>query len=494
MVMRIGGLVSGMDTDTIVRDLMKARRLPLDKLKQNKQLLEWKRTDYRDMNSKLTSFRDLVFNMKLQGTFMAKKAESSDDKILTVGSSTSANAGTYTIRIDELAEAASLTSGALEKKDSTTTMASLGLLTDTKLTITGEKGTETIDVATTDSISGLINAINAKSTTTGVKASYDENLGRLFFTSTTTGEKAKVELTSDDKTFLSGKLKLAQTTAEGKNAKVTYNGDIPAEFASNTFTINGISFTAKQAQMEGAPPIRVTVNQDVDSAFNTIKSFVEKYNELISTINTKVTETRYRNFAPLSDEQKEAMKDKEVDLWEDKAKSGLLKGDSTLSSILNSMRVALSTPVTGLPDKQINQLSQIGIKTGAYQDKGKLYLDEAKLKQAISENPDQVMALFTASDGKDTSSSADGLAFRLYDEVNGAVKALTEKAGTAAYLTDNSLISKDLRDIDDRITALTNRLTDIESRYYRQFSAMEAAMNKANAQSSSLAQYFSTGR
>ena len=77
--MRIGGLASGMDIDSIVADLMKAERMPLDKLKQKKQVLEWQRDDYRSMNTLLLDFRSELTQMKLSSKYRARTTTSTDE-------------------------------------------------------------------------------------------------------------------------------------------------------------------------------------------------------------------------------------------------------------------------------------------------------------------------------------------------------------------------------------------------------------------------------
>jgi len=91
--LRIGGLASGIDTDSIIKDLMKAQRIPVDKLKQNKQVFQWQQEGYREINNSLRAFRDKVFNMKLQATYLAKKAASSNEAAFTAVAATKSTIG-----------------------------------------------------------------------------------------------------------------------------------------------------------------------------------------------------------------------------------------------------------------------------------------------------------------------------------------------------------------------------------------------------------------
>jgi len=141
-----------------------------------------------------------------------------------------------------------------------------------------------------------------------------------------------------------------------------------------------------------------------------------------------------------------------------------------------------------------NSLASIGIVSGNYSEGGKLYLknDGADLKKAIQEDPDGVMKLFSKSsdiyDGK-------GVAARLYDEADKGVDDIISRAGaeSAKSLRDNSAIGKQLFFLDKQIKQWEERLEQIENRYWKQFTAMEKAINKLNAQSAWLAQQFSGG-
>jgi flagellar hook-associated protein 2 len=106
-MVRIGGLASGMDIDSLVADLMKAERMPLDKLKQNKQTLEWQRDGYREMNSLLFAFRNATFDMKLSSNYRARATNSSNSDKVTATATSSASTSSYSIsKVEQLATAA----------------------------------------------------------------------------------------------------------------------------------------------------------------------------------------------------------------------------------------------------------------------------------------------------------------------------------------------------------------------------------------------------
>ncbi len=147
---------------------------------------------------------------------------------------------------------------------------------------------------------------------------------------------------------------------------------------------------------------------------------------------------------------------------------------------------------------QLKSLAEIGISniniksstiTGSYADRGKLYIDETKLKQALTDNPDEVMALFTTNGATE---STDGIATRLYDKASALFNQITEKAGATASVETTYLMGKENIRLTKQLSNLAERLDDLESRYYKQFTAMETYLSQMNSQSGWLSQQFSS--
>lgn len=134
--------------------------------------------------------------------------------------------------------------------------------------------------------------------------------------------------------------------------------------------------------------------------------------------------------------------------------------------------------VSGLADGNLNHLSQIGINTGSYTEGGKLFIDDKKLTEALAKKPEEVMALFTTRDA-----AGNGVGARVYDTLNDIVKKLSAKAGSSSSSVDNSTLSQKLKRMDTEISRWQDRLTSIEDRYWKQFTAMEKALSKMNSQS-----------
>jgi len=486
-VNRVPGLASGMDIDSIVSDLMKVHRIPLDKMFQEKQRLEWKKEAYREINSRLSNLRELAFNLKLQRTFNAKKAETSNAAVVEVSAGTGAADGVYSITVEKLAKGAYLASeSSIGLESESSTLASLGLSKEKEyaFTINGEK----ISVNADETISDLVRKINSAGV--GVIASYDKNFDRLFLSTTSTGSSAKIEIkdANGNAKALFAALKIELDTdgtlkVTGEDAEFYING-VKLTNSSNTFTLNGVTFTLKGTSQTDTETL-VTVGTDVDAVYKSIVDFVNAYNEVISHINGKLTEPYYRDYPPLTDEMRKELDEDQIEEWTERAKSGLLRSDSLLIGITSGMRTALSSYIR---EGSFKSLSEIGITTGGYQERGKLYVNEAKLKQAISENLQGVMDLFT--------NSTNGIGTKVYDEIVRGITLITEKAGTSG-IADNSELGRKIRALDERMDEYEERLEMIENRYWNQFTVMEKMINEMNYQSLWLTQQFgmwSSGR
>ncbi len=392
-------------------------------------------------------------------------------------------------------------------------------------TINGEEFT----VSKTDTLSSIISRINSSSA--GVTIRYDTVNNRFAIQSKNTGSAAVID--NEDNTDGDGgnffkALGITTTTDQGgsitrgTNASLTIDG-VDVERSTNEFTIEGVTYKL-QEMASGADPISatVTVSSNPDELFEKIKGFVDKYNELVGLINTKLNEERFRDYEPLTSEQKAQMSENEIKLWEEKARSGLLRNDSTLSSILNNMRRALYDAIysdaSDSDSKLSLHLSSIGITTSSnYKDGGKLVIDEQKLKNAIINNPDEVVQLFAKDDSgisyyntlSDSSKKSErykesGLAVRLSDIIqdnirvignsNGQKGALLEKAGMIGDSSEyTNLLYKEIKSYDKSIYEMTIKLIEKENSYYNMFAAMEDALNKMYSQSSWLAAQFSQG-
>lgn len=271
----------------------------------------------------------------------------------------------------------------------------------------------------------------------------------------------------------------------GQNAKLTIDG-VAIERNTNTFEIDGITMELTGKSTES---IDLTTTRDTDKIVDSLKSFVEDYNSLIEELNGYLTEkATYRTYAPLTSEQKKEMSDKEIELWEEKSKSGLLRNDSNISGFLSDMRLALYSTVEGAGIS----LYDIGIETSdSWKDNGKLVIDEEKLKQAVATNADGIRKLFTDTE--------KGLAVQLQNAIKSAANvssgspgSLVRYAGTKDVLLTNNTLYNEMKSITETLANLNTKYEQEKTRYWKQFTAMEQAISNMNSQSSWLAQQFSS--
>lgn len=344
----------------------------------------------------------------------------------------------------------------------------------------------------TDTVASLVSKINASSA--GVTAGFNSSTGEMTINNTDTSSTTAVSLSGDLFTNSNG-FKQDGLSATGKMAKVNVNG-MDMQYAGNNFTVNGVSVTLNSVSGTGGVT-NINVKSDTSTILSTIKSFISDYNTLIDKVNSELDESVYRSYAPLTDTQKSTMTDDQIKLWEDKAKSGSLRNDTTLSKMVSDLRMTSLASVTTSDGTTLN-LQTLGITTGTYSEKGKLVIqDEDKLKAAIEANPDRVAELFgkTSSDTSAASTSS-GVFTRMSKIANTALTSLYSAVGTSTTSTStntdfasNSELSRQITAMDNKISDFKEFMTRIENSYYTKFTAMESAVNKYNSMSSSLSSF-----
>ncbi|MUK90798.1 flagellar hook-associated protein 2 [Ornithinibacillus sp. L9] len=493
--MRVGGLSSGMDIESIVNNLMSAERMPLQKMEQDRTLLEWKRDGFREVYQKLYEFDEMILDMKLSSTYNSKSVSSSQESAVTATGSTSAGNGTYSINVTELAKSAiNVSSGEVEidpntpLKD-TNYAGGFGEFTNAFETFNKDGSTtqHTIEIKETDTLNDVLKRIS--SADNNVRAFYDQNTQKVILETTRTGNYNADPNVHDgaevvfNHGFFTDTLKLdTANETGGENAQFQYNG-IEMTSYDNSYKLGGVTFQFKDKTNGTAI---LTVENDVDASFEKIMKFVDTYNEIVDMINGSQHEEKYRDYKPLTQEQKDEMSDKEIELWEERAKSGILRGESSLSSGLFSMRQSwYSTVDTG---GSYTSVTQVGIKTSSnYMDGGKLIVDEEELKNALREDPASIQNLFS----KNAEGNSRGLVNRVEDALETTMKQIEQRAGKPTSITlDNYTLGKRMKDLNSRISAFEARMVQVENRYWSQFTAMEKAISQMNQQSSQLMSQF----
>ena len=187
----------------------------------------------------------------------------------------------------------------------------------------------------------------------------------------------------------------------------------------------------------------------------------------------------------MTEAQKKEMEAKDIEEWEAKAKSGLLKNDPALSKLVNSLRSSIYQKVEGIG----LALSDICITTGSYLEKGKLHVYETKLAKYIKERPDDVMNLFMQS----SPSGAELSTSEKYAQ-SGFFARMTSTFNTYYDSLQIDRMDRGIREYEDKISDLEIKLYEIQERYYRQFARLEAALSNMYSQQSWLYAQFNQGQ
>ncbi|MEL7608356.1 MAG: flagellar filament capping protein FliD [Bacillota bacterium] len=486
-VLRFSGMSSGLDTESIVESLLKVDQFKVDKQQKLKTKLEWKSEAYRDVNLQLRTFRqnnmsvlNAATNMFSSDAYKTYKTTMlTDSNAVSVSANSAATAGTMTINsITRLAKAASQSSAGIFSGDISleTALADLDFAND----LTFEDGEisfsingETFAFDEETSLSTVINTVNANSKA-GVTMSYSSLKKGFTITAKETGADSTVNIVNlkgnafSDENSAFG---IDQGEYHGQNALLSIDS-VTVEKSTNTFTIDGITYTLKG---ETNSAVSFSVERDITSTYDKIVSFINNYNELISGLQSKIDEETYSAYEPLTDDEREALSETEATKWEEKAKSGLLRYDSNISSLLSTMRQAFYEAVQGTGKSP----ADIGLSTGSYADKGKIIINADKLKEALENNPDEVARIFTnASSSTDTTTKykESGLVAR----ISNAMSQYTETSTSVTLANNDEAVTK----ADERLEQLQDWLQEREDSYWKRFTAMETAIATLNSQTS----------
>lgn len=524
-LLRMTGLYSGMDTESIVSQLVSAKQKRVTTLKAEQTKVEWKQNVWQDMNKKIYSlYSSTLSNLRLSSAYMKKTTTSSDTTKATVVASEAAVNGTQTLKINHLAKAGYLTGAELKPKkktekneDGTETTKEVDWETTDKLadinaelvgkTITISTGTGEDEKIKEIAITGemTISEFTSQLKEAGVNASFDTKNQRFFISSKATGLKNDFSITSNQ--LASGTSALSalglDTTASSdctrvvaQDAEIVLNG-ATFQSDSNAFSINGLTINAVGETKE---EITIVTSTDYESIYDTIKDFISEYNDIINEINQKYNADSARDYDMLTDEEKESMTDEQIENWENKIKGSLLRKDSTLSSIMNAMNTAMTSGyyTNNLSEEEKEKMTQEEIDKWYEKNGNKKYLFDFGIDKLnyFEAEEDERYAFHIDGDKDDDKTSAE------IDKLKKAIA--TDPEGTAEFFaslcknmydvlnekmekTDYSSIYKVYEDkrlqseYDDYTKAIKEaeeELSDYEDKWFDKFSAMEVALSK----------------
>lgn len=529
--MRIGGLASGMDIDSIVAKLMDAERAPLKKFQQQKQTYEWQRDALRTINKNSNTLRTSLFDMTLKGNMIKKTVTSTNDAVTAKANSDATGtlqisnvsrlATSATIKSENIFEQGTASNTKLTDLEATKDLFNGQDSVDIKMKVIKDSGKmEDVSITMTkdDTIATMVSKLNKSDT--GLNAYYDQQSGSLSISAKATGLGKVYTQDSVASSSGSGPASVTQTgdynqlvntsmyveeglnfftqlgfgehndltsddeansfSTRGSNAILEYNG-LKLERTSNTFNLNGYEITLNKTYNE-ATPITLKSSTDVDHFIKQAEEFVNKYNEFIKSTHDAINETKNRKYQPLTEDEKKDMSKEEIEKWEKTAKSGVIRRDSTVQQGLQNLRSIIYSNA-GATGKNYDTLSEIGITTTKnFNDGGLLELDKDKLRKALIEDEEAVFKVFS----NDVEGEPKGAIQQIRTSLEKFEASIEVKAGKESAAANTFTIGRNLNNVDKRITTWESKLKMIEDRYWSQFTAMEKAINKANEQSSTL--------
>lgn len=297
---------------------------------------------------------------------------------------------------------------------------------------------------------------------------------------------AKTAANDIDKTASSDTTKAVRIT--GQDSEIVLNG---ATFTNNTnnYSINGLTIQA--LNVTGTDEVTITTDTDVDGIYDMIKGFLKDYNDLVKSVDVAYNAASSKGYEPLTSDEKDAMSDDEVKKWEEKIKDSLLRKDSTLGSVLDTMKNDMAKSFK-VGDKSYS-LSSFGISTLGYfsspeNETGVYHIDGNKDDTYTSANTDKLKAMI-ASDPDTVITFFSQLASQLYKDLGSKMTASSTSSAYTIY--NDKQMNTQYSEYKTKISEAEDKVTTWEDYYYSKFSAMESALAKMNAQSSSLTGLFS---
>jgi len=433
-----GGLASGMDTDTIVTELMKIEHRPIDRLEDDKEYFQSRLDAFSEFDAKLQNLNTALKDLDTPDEFRSYQATATSEEYFSMDASSSAQPGSYSVEVVQLAQVQKDVSNGYAS-------ASEGNFTSGTIDINGT----TITVDDGDSLSTIVDKINAANTgdeATGVSAALINDGTENGYRIVLSGQDASTDFTATVDGVSDGTTDLSFTnTQQAQQAEVNIDG-ISIVSNNNTLknAIPGVTLSLVQENNPGEST-RIDVAVDEQGIEEKVNSFVSAYNDIIRFV---------------ADQQDTS--------W---------GSDSGLQGTKRRLQSLLTTSIEG--DGAYQTLVSIGIKTN--KDDGTISLDSAKFSDALNNNFDDVEKLFTGDD------NVDGIATKFTSYLDSMTDSID-----GLYASRKTSTEQTVKRIDNNIASLERRLDMREKTLRAQFDAMETLMSSMNSTSSYLSQQFST--
>ncbi|MGN0269609.1 MAG: flagellar filament capping protein FliD [Candidatus Weimeria sp.] len=504
---RMSGMISGLDTESIVTALTSDYQTKVDKYKKSQTKLSWKQDAWKEVNTEVNDFYNSLDKYRYSSAWNLQKATVSDATKATVSANGKAFNGTQTLEITQLATSAALTSGKLsytdsDKKAQTVTSSTkisniAGKTGDLTIKVGDKDTTFTVDSDTT--VNDLVNALK----TAGLNASFDETQQRFYISSKSSGKDQSFSLSGSDDILKALKLDSstrANATA-GQDAVIKLDG-VEYTNSTNNFSINGLNI---QAQATTSSAITVTSQTDTQGIYDKVKEFISSYNDLINDLTDRYNAASSGSYEPLTDDEKSQMSDTEVEKWEKKIKTGLLRRDDTLDSIMNTLTNGMmasyyddsvatmdingkQTLNAGVTSAKKYSLATFGIMTkgilqSATNRQYEYHIDGDEDDDSVSSNTDKLMTAITEDPDK-VIDLVKNVANNLSRNLKKQMTATSLRSVFKVY--NDKEMASEYSSYTELINTWTTRLNDMQDSYYKKFSKMESTLSKLQQSTSSI--------
>lgn len=491
----LGGLSSGMDTDNMIKELMKAHSMKAERYKKKNIEMSYRQEEWKKLNGKIYSFYNKeLTNFRVKSNILKHKVNIANSSIADISTQSNTQKGSHELEVLQLATSARTASQKLLSDDGkaiteNTTMADMGLNNkELKITYQSENGPEEITVIAegTDTLGKFISKVrDASKGKIELEGNADIKNGYLFLASKNTGEKQSFRLSGEVAT----RLGFSSEEIKGTSAKYRYNS-MPEIFESET---NEIEVNGIKAKLKSIGKTEFSVEKDVDAAYKHVIDFFKQFNVLVKDLQDKVNVViprSQRDMQPLLDEEKKGLSEADVKKVEETLRGRVFKGDRNIKGLLQDMRtIFTNTAVEG--NGKYNALSSLGIATGEFnQGTGALLFVDGdselggkrgdltnKLRQALEDDPEAVAEVLSS------------LSQKLSEKMAEKMKSTTLRSYMSFY--DDKAMKAEYQTVEKRISQMEERLLALEERYRKQFAAMEKALAKSNSTSGWLSAQFS---
>lgn len=484
---RITGMYSGMDTESIISQLVEARKTKVDKTKKEQMTIEYKQNAWKDLNKKIKSLQNTLSNLQYSGSYSKRTTKISDPNVASIVTSDNAMISVQNLKVTSLAQSAYLSGNKIpyasgdEKATSGTLLSDLGISSSDSLTFTVGGESKTIEIKDDMTIGQLTNAMAEA----GVNANFDSTTQRFFIGAKEGGSKGEFEISGSAIEKLGLDVDSASKQwVHGTDGKIELNG-VEYESSNNTYEVNGLTITANA--LTTGDGVSLNTSKDTSAMYDMIKKFINQYTELVNEMDKLYNADTKTKYDPLTDEEKAAMSDFEIEKWEEKLKEQILAKDSNINSVTSALIEGVNKGFK-VGEKTLF-LFDFGIETESYMtaeenkkhalhiygdaDDEKFSTETNKLKYMIESDSETVTKFFSQlcndlyTKMSDMSKSVDG--YRSY-----------------GYFYDDKKMKSDYTDYTSKIADLEDKLQKYEDKWYDKFAKMETAMSKMQSNASAV--------